>query len=80
MDIYYTKTFLKAYNKLDNEAREKVKKAIQKLQEGHKGKPLRYDLSGYFSIRISNIRVIYKEINNGLMLITCGLRKNVYGD
>ncbi len=78
MEIYFTDTFKKAYKKLDNEMKEKVKKAISKLASGAGGKRLHYNLRDYFSIRIADTRVIYKVKDNKIMLLSCGHRKKIY--
>ncbi len=79
MKIYYTPEFLKNYKKLDKNLKTKVKLAIKKLAEGYAGKKLKYELRDYYSIRVSDIRVIYKIVEGDIILITCGHRKKVYG-
>ncbi len=79
MKIYYTHEFLKNYKKLDKNLKTKVKLAIKKLVGGHTGKKLKYELRDYYSIRVSDIRVIYKIVDDDIILITCGHRKKVYG-
>ena len=74
----YTPEFKRTYSKLDKSLREKVKTAINKLMSGQSGKRLKYNLKEYYSIRVSNIRVIYKVDGNDIILIACGHRKNVY--
>ncbi|HLC37537.1 MAG TPA: type II toxin-antitoxin system RelE/ParE family toxin [Candidatus Nanoarchaeia archaeon] len=80
MRIVYTKTFSKDFKKVkDNKTREKILKIIIKLAKNPEiGKPLRYKLKGYRSVRIKPYRIIYR-IEEDKIIINCfDHREEVY--
>ena len=63
--------------------KEQIKTAIRErlTQEPVKlGKPLRYSLFGYRSLRIGDWRVIYKISGSVVKIIKIGNRKDIYKD
>jgi len=80
MRIVYTETFSKDFKKVkDNKTREKILKIIIKLAKNPEiGKPLRYKLKGYRSVRIKPYRIIYR-IEEDKIIINCfDHREEVY--
>ncbi len=83
--IVVTKEFFKNLKKLDNGSQKLIKKYIENNIRNSdnpksKGKPLRYNLSGYWRYRIGDYRLIceIKEKNVVIVLIDIGHRKNIY--
>ena len=66
-----------------NPTRGHIISALQLLRENpHQGKPLVGPLSGKFSWRVGDYRIIYSIAKSILqiLVINIGHRKNVYGD
>ncbi|MCK4637255.1 MAG: type II toxin-antitoxin system RelE/ParE family toxin [Methanomicrobia archaeon] len=83
--ILYTKTFQKQIQKIkdkDKTLSEEAMKRVEKLQETpYLGKPLKYGLFPYRSVRIrGKYRLIYRiyEEEKKIILIALGHRKEVY--
>ncbi len=71
----------KDLTKKDKELVSRLVKAITKLSDNPKiGKPLSYDYSGLWSLRVGKYRLIYRivEGEKEIWLITVGHRKKVY--
>ena len=77
----------------DEETLESVRKGMEDIEEGNIisldelivlqnnpliGKPLRFGLKGFRSLRVGKYRIIYK-INDKILLSTLKHRKDVYG-
>ncbi len=83
--VMATKEFLKSLKKLDKGVQRLIKRYIENnIQNSEdpraKGKPLQYNLSGYWRYRIGDYRLIC-EINDKeviIILIDVGYRKDVY--
>ena len=79
--ILFSKEAKKAINKLTSQIKEQIKDDILKIaQEPAKGKALTHELTGLFSFRSGNYRIIY-EINKKEILVivlTIGNRKHLY--
>ncbi len=83
--VIATRDFLKSLKKLDKSTQILIKKYIDNnIQNANdpraKGKPLRYNLSGYWRYRIGDYRLIC-EIDDRtitIILIDIGHRKNIY--
>ncbi len=83
--VVATRDFLKSLKKLDKSTQILIKKYIDNnIQNSNdpraKGKPLRYNLSGYWRYRIGDYRLIC-EIDDKtitIILINIGHRKNIY--
>ncbi len=83
--IVVTKEFFKKLKKLDNGSQKLIKKYIENNIRNSdnpksKGKPLRYNLNGYWRYRIGDYRLIceIKEKSVVIVLIDIGHRKNIY--
>lgn len=67
--------------KCDKDIRNRIIKSLRKLEnEPESGKPLTSILTGLWSLRIGDYRVIYQIKNNELIILVVkiGHRKNVY--
>jgi addiction module RelE/StbE family toxin len=63
----------------DRSLKEKLQKQIEKVAETPAfGKPLRYSLSGEWSIYVKPYRLIYKVEDDKLILLRFEHRKEVY--
>ena len=79
--IQYTKEAKKNIEKLDQSIKQVIKKAVESLSlNPYRGKPLAYELSGLYSFRTSDYRIIYriKEKEILIIVITIGHRKEIY--
>ncbi len=83
--IIATKDFLKSLKKLDKSTQKLIKKYIENnIQNSEnpkdKGKPLRYNLSGYWRYRIGDYRLICEIVENEVVIILIDVnhRKNIY--
>lgn len=70
---------------LPKSVREMIRKAIEKkltVDPITFGKPLRYSLKGYRRLRVGNYRVIYRIIEDKILVIIVDIdhRKEVYED
>lgn len=80
MDIIFSDDFKKEYSKIrDKTTRIRIINSIKKISDKPDiGKPLRYGLKGYRSLRIPPYRIIYR-IDSGKIIINCfDHRKEVY--
>jgi len=79
--IKYTHEAKKNIGKLDRSIKQIVKKAIESLSVNpFRGKPLAYDLSGLYSFRTSDYRIIYHIRDEEILVvvIAVGHRKDIY--
>jgi mRNA interferase RelE/StbE len=79
--VKYTKEAKKNIEKLDQSIKQVIKKAIESLSSNpYRGKPLVYELSGLFSFRTSDYRIIYRirEEEILIIIIAVGHRKEIY--
>jgi mRNA interferase RelE/StbE len=44
------------------------------------GKPLKEELSGYWSLRVGRLRVIYRPDQEGVEIVALGPRRTIYAD
>lgn len=70
---------------LHKSIREIIRKAIEKklaVDPVAFGKPLRYSLKGYRRLRVGDYRVIYKIVEDKVLVIIIDIdhRKDIYGD
>jgi mRNA interferase RelE/StbE len=80
-NIVLAETAQRFLNKCDKDLKERIIKKIILLKENPQlGKPLVGRLSGWWSLRIGDYRVIYQVKNNELIIVVIriGHRKNVY--
>ena len=77
-ELVFSKEFDKDFSKLDKSNQAWVLKKIMALQNNPLvGKPLRFELKGFRSLRVGKYRIIYK-INDKILLSTLKHRKSVY--
>jgi len=58
-----------------------LKTTIKKLANGEiSGKPLTEQLSGFYSVRDGNYRIIYRSFDDKIILFDMGHRSKVYRD
>jgi mRNA-degrading endonuclease RelE of RelBE toxin-antitoxin system len=80
MHILFSDEFRNEFKKIKNkEIRLRIIKQLKKLEETpESGKPLKYDLKGHRSIRITPFRIIYR-IDKDTLIVNCfDHRKDVY--
>jgi len=80
-EIVWTEKFEKEFKKIrDRVVQDRIEKQIKKIRENPDfGKPLRHDLKGERTIRISHFRLIYSVIGDKLYLLRFEHRNHVYG-
>ena len=79
--ILYTSDARKRIRKCDNKVQLKIKQAVKKLAKNPRlGKPLRRELKGRWSYRISDYRLIYRIYEDEILILilTIGHRRDVY--
>jgi addiction module RelE/StbE family toxin len=77
--IWLTTPCKEIWRKLHIDIQKSMKSAIKKLERGElQGKELTKELQGYNSLLVSNYRVIYQIIENRILIVHVGRRKNVY--
>lgn len=72
----------KFLKKLDNPIQQRIIRKLKKLKENSRlGKPLTATLAGLWSLRVDKYRIIYKIIENRLIIMVLDIshRKNIYG-
>jgi len=80
-NVKYTKEAKRNIEKLDQTIKQVIKKAIESLSSNpYRGKPLAYELSGLYSFRTSDYRIIYRTREEEILIIiiTVGHRKEIY--
>lgn len=73
---------LEVIGKSDQKLGVRIINAIESLSDDpKKGKALKLDLKGLFSLRVGTYRIIYKIVKNKLLvqIIDVGYRKQIYG-
>lgn len=80
MKIVYTDQFKHDLQKIkDNNVQKRVLKVVQKLIDNPNiGKPLKYDLVGLRSVRVSAFRIVYEMKDDTMILHKFQHRKIVY--
>lgn len=67
--------------KIDMKNRSMIKKAIEKRLATHPevfGKPLQRTLKGYWKLRVGEYRVVFKILENDILVLGIIHRKDVY--
>jgi mRNA interferase RelE/StbE len=80
-NVKYTKEAKRNIEKLDQSIKQVIKKAIVSLSSNpYRGKALAYELSGLYSFRTSDYRIIYRirEEEILIIIIAIGHRKEIY--
>jgi len=77
-ELVFSKEFDKNFSRLDKRNQASVLKKMVILQNNPLiGKPLRFGLKGFRSVRVGKYRIIYKT-NDKILLSTLKHRKNAY--
>ena len=79
--IAFTPEASRQLRKLDKRYSGAVSKALERIAKDPKlGEPLRYDLKGYWKLRFSRYRIVYKIYERKLLVIIFDIdhRKKVY--
>jgi mRNA interferase RelE/StbE len=79
--LKFTKLAFKNLTKLDPETGIAILSAISKLTHHPQdvGKPLTGELKGKFRLRVGDYRVIYEILNDQVIILQMGHRREVYG-
>lgn len=80
MEIIFSEEFRREFKKIKEKSiRLKIIKQLKKISEvPESGKPLRYELKGHRTIRVTPFRIIYR-IEKDAVIINCfDHRKDVY--
>jgi mRNA interferase RelE/StbE len=81
MQVKATPRFIKSLDKLDATIRRRILGKAGKLADDpYEGKTLKGELSGLFSLRVGDYRIIYwvDEKENTVWLVDVGHRKRIY--
>lgn len=63
------------------DAQKLIKRDLKKLAKGEiQGKPLKEQLSGFYSITVGNYRAIYSFEKDIIIVFDVGHRKNIYDE
>ena len=79
--VEFTRNSFKDFKKLDKKYQELALSALYKLAENPQaGKPLKGKYKGYWGIRFSRYRIVYKIVRKRLLIIVfrIGHRRPVY--
>lgn len=79
--ILYTPSAAKEIKKLDGSVRKLIESGLERIaNQPEIGKPLRKELKGLYSYRVTSYRILYKIRQNELIVvvIAIGHRKNIY--
>ena len=78
-EIIFSPKFKKIFEKLDFENRERIIKHLKQIEQNPEiGKPLRYSLKGFRSIRIGKYRLLYAIEEDVIRVYAFEHRKGVY--
>ncbi len=80
MQIIFSEEFRKEFKKIkDKSTRLKIIKHIKKLSKLPKsGKPLRYNLKGHRTVRVSPYRIVYRLEKDRIIINCFDHRKKIY--
>ncbi|MCD6248190.1 MAG: type II toxin-antitoxin system RelE/ParE family toxin [Hadesarchaea archaeon] len=81
MQVKATPRFVKSLNKFDAATKRRILNKASKLADDpYEGKMLKGELSGLFSLRVGDYRVIYwvDEKEGTIWLVEVGHRKRIY--
>jgi len=78
-ELVFTKEFLHRLKQLDKQTQIRILRKLRTLEEKpFIGKRLTGRLTGLFSFRVGNYRIIYQPSENKIIIRTVGHRKTVY--
>lgn len=77
--LFLTNTFLKKYEKVPRKIQIRVKEKLRMLKDNpFGGKKLTGDLTGEFSYRVGDYRIIYTIEKDEIFVEAIGHRKDIY--
>lgn len=77
--LFLTRRFQKSFERFDKRTQERIKEAVDKIREDPLiGKRLTGDLSGDFSFRVGDYRIIYMIESYAIFLEAFRHRKDIY--
>ena len=78
-ELIFSPKFKRTFKKLDFETREKIIKHLKQIEQNPEiGKPLRYSLKGFRSIRIGKYRLVYSVEEDVVKVYSFEHRKGIY--
>jgi mRNA-degrading endonuclease RelE of RelBE toxin-antitoxin system len=79
VEVRLTNRFQKSYGRLDRVTQNRVRAAVGMLRaDPRRGKPLKGDLAGEWSLRVGNHRVLYTIDGHVVWVQTVRHRREVY--
>jgi len=80
MKVIYTEEFKRDLKKVrDKKIQNRIKETVEKIKNNPTaGKPLKYNLSGFRSVKIPPFRILYEIRENLIILHKFDHRKKVY--
>jgi len=80
MEIIFEKEFKKQYKKIKNKSLlSRIDKILLKLEQNpFLGKPLRYSIKNYRSLRVGKYRIIYRIEDDKIFILCFDHRKLIY--
>ena len=77
--VALSKTSHEILRRLHPDIKRSVRKALDELSKNpYRGKPLKEELSGLWSLPVSHHRIIYQLETNGITVVYIGPRRDVY--
>jgi len=78
-EVRLTRRFQKSFERFDRKIQKRVKEAVGELRENpHKGKHLKGELAGEWSLRVGEYRILYIVEKDIVWVETVRHRKEVY--
>ena len=78
-ELLFTKEFLRKLKRLDKQNQIRVLHEVRALEEKpFMGKQLTGRLTGLFSLRVGDYRIIYQLAQNKVIIRTVGHRRTIY--
>jgi mRNA interferase RelE/StbE len=79
LELQFTKEFLRKLKQINKQTQVRILHQLKTLEEKpFAGKRLTGRLTGLFSLRIGNYRIIYQLSENKVIIRTVGHRKTIY--
>jgi len=79
IEVRLTNRFQKSFKRLDSRVKQRVKETVGELRnDPRKGKPLRGDLAGEWSLWVGNFRILYSIEGDVVWVETVRHRREVY--
>jgi len=83
VNLTYTREARDRIRSLPPEIKREIKQAMEALGEDpYLGKPLRRELTGFWSFRVRNFWILYRQSadEKNLIIVTLGRRELIYDD